>query len=204
MSGTTQPADESQLSSAAPRESAAIEFTDDRRFQLYLQQRKGFGAGARDAYQRFDQTIAALSGGSIVVSITFFKDIGHSPESLPWLFGSWICFLVASLCAFISILTSGEAHLNEIQQLDCLVLSGTCDESKAESLRKTTRRLNYFALTFCIVGVVLIIVFATQNLLHMGGDPWTDAKRTTPPSSKSTAPAAVAPRQAAPPTPTNP
>jgi hypothetical protein len=113
-------------------------FDEPRKFELYMEQRKGYTQGARDAYQRFDQTIVALSGGSIVLSITFMKDIGHIPQSLSWLFASWGFFLVASLCALISLLTSGEADRERRAQLDCLVETGDCDESKAERLGRIT------------------------------------------------------------------
>ena len=60
-----------------------VEVTDDRWYQLYLQQRQTFTDGARESYQRFDQIIVAVSGGSIVLSIGFSKDIGHATQSLP-------------------------------------------------------------------------------------------------------------------------
>jgi hypothetical protein len=61
-------------------------------------------------------------------SITFMKDIGHIPASLPWLFAASGSFLVASLCAFISLLTSGETDRERRKQLDCSVWEGECDE----------------------------------------------------------------------------
>ena len=145
-----------------------FEFTDERRFELYMEERKGYATGARDAYQRFDQTIVGLSAGAIVVSISFMKDFGRTPGSLPWLFASWAFFLIASLCAFLSLLTSGEADRERKKQLDCLAESGECDESKADSLGFKTVWLNYIALTMCILGVALIIVFATLTLLNTG------------------------------------
>jgi hypothetical protein len=160
-----------------------------------MQQRQGYAAGARDAYQRFDQTIIALSAGSIVLSISFMKDIGHLPDSLPWLFGSWTCFLIASLSAFLSLLTSGEADRERIKQIDCLVGTGTCDEAVAERLGRTTSRLNYTALSFCIIGVILIIVFATYNLLNVGGvqcpksEAKSDVQKVQPPLTSPKAPA---------------
>ncbi|HWW61784.1 MAG TPA: hypothetical protein VN181_10490, partial [Thermoanaerobaculia bacterium] len=162
--------------------SPPFEFTEERKFELYIQQRKGYSEGARDAYQRFDQTIVALSGGSIVLSLTFLKDIGHTPESLPWLFCAWASFLTASLSAFISLLTSGEADRERISQLDCQVEKGTCDESRAERLGRATTRLNYVALSLCLLGVILMIVFATYNLPLGGGQQWPKAEKTTPES----------------------
>lgn len=157
---------------ATADESLPFPSTPERKFELYMQQRQGYTTGARDAYQRFDQTIVALSGGSIVLSISFMKDIGHVPESLLWLFASWGSFLIASLSAFISLLTSGESDREWRTQLDCSVWDGTCDESRAEKYGRWTSRLNYSALSFCILGVILIIMFATYNLLHNRGKSW--------------------------------
>lgn len=150
--------------------------TEERRFELYMHERENYTKGARDAYQRFDQTIVALSGGSIVLSITFMKDIGHIPSSLPWLFAAWGSFLVASLCAFISLLTSAETDRERRKQLDCTAWEGQCDETKAERFGRITTGLNYAALTTCILGVILIIVFATYNLMCEGGERWPKEK----------------------------
>jgi hypothetical protein len=154
-----------------------FEFTDDRKFELYMQQRKGYQDGARDAYQRFDQTVVALSGGTIVLSITFLKDIGHVPWSIPWLIASWAAFLVASYSAFVSLRTSGESDRERLKQLDCSVENGVCDETEAKRLSAKTVKLNERSLRFCIAGVILILIFALQNFVVMGGGLWQKAEK---------------------------
>lgn len=187
---TSEPGDD-KVASTEAQYALPFEFTPERRFDIYMQQRKGYSDGARDAYQRFDQTIVALSGGAIVLSITFLKEIGHTPESLPWLFGSWACFLVASLSAFLSLLTSGEADRERIAQIDCLVESGDCNESKADRLGSVTSKLNYIALALCILGVTLIIMFAKTNLA--GGESWPSKSKEVNEAPQRKAPGAPTP-----------
>jgi hypothetical protein len=160
-----------------------FEFTDDRAFELYIEQRKAYIQGARDAYQRFDQTIVALSGGSIILSVSFMKDLGFLPPSLPCLFASWGCFVIATLCAFISLLTSGEGDRERVNQLELLVNTGISDETRADRLGRVTARLNYSGLVFCIAGVLLIIAFGTYNLIAKGEQQWPKEHRpsTVPP-----------------------
>ena len=122
-------------------ESWAIKLTPDQRFLLYMQERKSVAEGAQASYDRFDQTIVGLSGGSIVLSITFLKDIARGAEYLPALFLAWGLFLLASLCAFISLLTSGKQAHAKIEELDCLIQTGDCDETKATKLSQITKRL---------------------------------------------------------------
>jgi hypothetical protein len=157
-----------------------FEFREDRLFELYMEQRKGYVQGARDAYQRFDQTIIALSGGSIVLSMNFMKDLGFRRESLCYLFWSWTCFLIASLCAFVSLLTSGEGDRERLAQLESLTNAGIADEGRANRLGLITVVLNYSALAFCIIGLLLIITFATYNLFAKGGQPWSNEHRPPP------------------------
>lgn len=180
---------------ADPERAGVFEFTDDRKFQLYMQQRKGYQDGARDAYQRFDQTVVALSGGTIVLSITFLKDIGHVAWSIPWLVGSWAAFLGASYCAFVSLRTSGESDRERMTQLDCQVESGVCDESRAERLGAETERLNKWALRLCIAGVVVIMAFALQNFVVMGGGLWLKRQSLTVRNDAGTASAVSYPTE---------
>src|SRR5437899_11310201 len=67
--------------SLPPEEEAQLlfEFTDERKFQLYAERRKGYSEAAREAYARFHQTIIGLSAGAVILSVTFSKDIGRVP-----------------------------------------------------------------------------------------------------------------------------
>jgi len=164
---TDFPAASAEPKASPSGERLLFEFNDERRFQLYIERRKSYSDGARNAYQRFDQTIVGLSAGSIVLSISFLKDVGHSPESIPWLFASWAFFLLASLAAFISILTSAASDREQIVQLDCLATTSKCDETRARRLGKVTGYLNDVALGLCSFGVVSMIVFVTANVLQL-------------------------------------
>lgn len=149
-----------------------FEFTDERRFQLYMAERENLAKAAREGYQRVDQLIVGVSAGSIVLSINFLKDIGRTPDTLVWLLSSWGCFLVASFCALLSLWSSAERDRDSIVQLDCQVETGTCDETKKQRLSKLTKRLNVAAFFLSTFGVIFLIVFATKNLLHKGDAKW--------------------------------
>jgi len=177
MSEATTPLAEPPPGADSAGPTPPFEFTEDRRFELYMQQRQVHKDGAREAYQRFDQTIVALSGGSIVLSITFLKDIGHVPDSLPWLMWSWGFFLLASLSAFLSLLTSAETDRESVTQLDCQVETGACDNTKCERWSTATKTLNVSALVCCIVGVGFMIKFATTNILAVGETAWQSREK---------------------------
>lgn len=159
-----------------------FEFTDERRFALYMAERENLAKGAREAYQRFEQIIVGVSAGAIVLSISFLKDIGHAPETLGWLLASWGCFLVASFCALLSLWTSAERDRDAIKQLDCQVETGSCDEAKLRRFTLATVSLNSGAFILMIAGVFLMIVFATKNVLRYGGKDWPKDETTAQPS----------------------
>lgn len=163
-----------------PDPSPVFEFDDARKFTLYMAQRENHAKGAREAYQRFDQIIVGVSAGSIVLSITFLKDIGHAPDTLGWLLGSWGCFLVASFCALLSLWTSAEQDRESIAQLDKRVEGTREDRTKCERLGTLTKCLNASAFFLMIAGVILLIVFATMNVLEFGGKDWRSKKETVP------------------------
>jgi hypothetical protein len=167
---------------ADPAINPVFEFTDERRFALYMAERENLAKGAREAYQRFEQIIVGVSAGAIVLSISFLKDIGRAPETLGWLLGSWGCFLVASFCALLSLWTSAERDRDAVKQLDCQVETGSCDEAKLRRFTLATVTLNTGAFILMIAGVLLIIIFATKNVLRYGGKDWPKDEKTVAPN----------------------
>jgi len=193
-SAALRPADTDTLSTAAPSTDEAktplYEATDEHRFQWYMERRKGYSAGARESYQRYDQTIAAVSAGAIVLSITFLKDIGHSPQSLPWLLLSWGAFLSAGGAGLMSLRTSADCDMQHLNALEALKDGNDCsgDEDKAGSLGKLTVLLNNVSLVSFLLGILLMMVFACVNVSNFGGEDCPPAKA---------APAKAAPAKAA-------
>jgi hypothetical protein len=171
---------------SSEEEEALFEFTDDRRYELYVERRKRYSDGAREAYHRLHQAIIGVSAGAIILSITFLKDIAKAPVSLAWLVSSWGFILVGALFAFFALIASAEGDRERIIQIDCLARTSKCDESRADRLGIWTSRFNYTAVTLCVLGIICMIVFATANVLHLGDSKWAKDEKTAPQSPAST------------------
>jgi hypothetical protein len=172
---------------------ALFEFTDERRYELYVERRKRYSDGAREAYHRLHQAIIGVSAGAIILSITFLKDIAKAPVSLAWLVSSWGFILVGALVAFFALITSAEGDRERIIQIDCLARTSKCDESRADRLGILTSRFNYAAVTLCVLGIICMIVFATANVLRLGDSKWQKEEKTAPQSPASSSPNGTAP-----------
>jgi hypothetical protein len=187
---TTQqapPADDGEL---------LFEFTEERRFQLYAERRKGYSEAARDAYTRFHQTLIGLSAGGVILSITFAKEIGRAPESIPWLVWGWFGILAGGAATFAALITSGEADRERIRQIDCLATTSKCDETRANRLGTITVVLNWIATFLCLLGIALLVKFATINISKPGGDHWRQEKAVPANQAAPSSTAAPPPRKA--------
>jgi hypothetical protein len=152
-----------------PPADTLFEWTEDRKFEWYLTRRSGYSSGARDSYSRYDQTIASVSAGAIVLSITFLKDIGYTSQSIPWLYGSWISFLAAGGLSLYSLRTSADSDIERLAELERLVRGKKPEipekdgKTRAEKLGESTVLLNRASLGFCLLGITLAMMFAFLN-----------------------------------------
>jgi hypothetical protein len=171
-----------------------FEWNDDRTFEWYLTRRTGYSTGARDSYSRYDQTIASVSAGAIVLSITFLKDVGYTPTSIPWLYASWIAFLVAGGASLYSLRTSADSDIERLSQLELLCKGKETNETKATQLGQRTVKLNQASFVFFLAGILLAIMFAFVNYPVLGGKEWLPIEKpaATPAYQKSD-PRALAP-----------
>jgi len=160
-------------------DTSLFEFTEARRYDLYVERRKRYSDAAREAYHRLHQAIIGVSAGSVVLSITFLKDVAKEPVSLGWLVAAWGFVLVGSLIAFFALIASAEGDRERIVQIDCLARTSQCDESRADRLGVWTGRFNYASVSLCIIGVMCMIVFATANVLHLGDSTWQRREKTS-------------------------
>lgn len=187
LSTAPEPLPDTALSTEQPAENDSellFEFTEERRFQLYAERRKGYSEAARETYGRFHQTLVALAAGSVILSISFAKDIGHAPESISWLTWGWFANLAGGAAAFVALTTSGEADRERIKQLDCLATTSKCDESRANKLGTITVVLNWIATILCVLGISLLLKFAMINI-----------SKPTPPRSPAGAAQQLAPKK---------
>ena len=128
-----------------------------------MQRRNGYSSGARDSYQRYDQTIATVSAGAIVLSITFLKDIGYTALSIPFLYASWLTFLIAGGASLISLRTSADCDIENLFQLEQLCATGEANSVRAKRLGALTVTLNRVSLTTFVLGILLMMIFAFTN-----------------------------------------
>lgn len=159
-----QPAPETPAAAEpAPEEKPWFDWSNDLKFQWYMEWRNGYSAGARDSYSRYDQTIAGVSAGAIVLSITFLKDLGYTPTSLKLLYASWIVFLVAGGASLYSLRTSADCDIENLTQLENLRKTGKIKPERAKSLGRKTVVLNRISLGSFVLGILLVILFAFAN-----------------------------------------
>jgi hypothetical protein len=154
-----------------------------------MQRRNGYSAGARDSYQRYDQTIATVSAGAIVLSITFLKEVGYTALSIPFLYGSWFTFLIAGGASLISLRTSADCDIENLFQLEQLCATGRTDPTKAKRLGALTVRLNRASLTTFVFGILLMMIFAFMNFSVLRDPVATAADPPARRSVTATAPA---------------
>jgi len=109
-----------------------------------------------ESERQFDKQIIYLSGGALIFSIGFVKDIigaNKTAECKFILVISWICFAVSLIVNIFSYLSSKKA-------IDSDIIG---EESKSQSYNFVTKTLNLIALGSLLVGLVLLILFASIN-----------------------------------------
>lgn len=110
----------------------------------------------QDNVRQFDKQIVYLSGGGLVLSIGFVKDI-IGADSIPdlkyLLIVSWISFtlsLIANLFAF----KTASASINNAMVFD---------EKLMKRYDKITSYLNWFSIAGLICGLITFIIFVVVN-----------------------------------------
>jgi hypothetical protein len=106
--------------------------------------------------ETFDKLILSLSGGALVFTIGFIKDIlGSKPIEYKYvLVSAWILFACSLTFNLISQRTSVyavDAHLK-------------ADACKSNILNRITHGLNNLACLLFVVGIILFVIFAVLNL----------------------------------------
>lgn len=179
-----------------------FDWTNDLKFEWYMQRRNGYSAGARDSYSRYDQTIAGVSAGAIVLSMTFLKDLDYTPESLRLLYASWIVFLIAGGASLYSLRTSADHDIEHLFQLEKLRKTGKINDAKAKELGRKTVFLNRVSLFSFVLGIFLIILFAFANYSVLEAKNWQAKEQEAqekegqePPEPPASSPENAAPRQ---------
>lgn len=109
-----------------------------------------------EAERQFDKQIIYLSGGALVFSIGFVKDIigvGKLPVCKWLLIISWICFASSLIINLFSYLSSRQAIDKELLG----------DEKKSNVYNLLTKILNWSSIFGLLFGLILLIIFASIN-----------------------------------------
>lgn len=114
------------------------------------------------AFEDFDKTVLMLSGGALAVSITFVKDL-LGPGALAYqrcLLSAWVCWGVSVLTVLVSYYSSQLTLNRAIRHID----SGARSPRPGGFFRTVTLLLNAIGGLLFLTGLILLIVFVSQNL----------------------------------------
>ncbi|MCG8475745.1 MAG: hypothetical protein MI784_09765 [Cytophagales bacterium] len=115
----------------------------------------------------YDKMIVYMSGGAIVLSVGFIKDLVNVDESVGlWcLFCSWAFFVLALLVSLYSHKVSADAWDEEVAYWHCELNNKKHSESEKSKLYVwLTGNCNKLALLLLFSGVVSLIVFVSINI----------------------------------------
>lgn len=143
----------------------------------------------REVAGRLDKAIITLSGGALVLSVTFLKEIAPSPEFEWMLIGSWLC-LSTSLLTLLLHLPSAIQALHAQQKIydrsykqlveekveapvTDLPQQADGEPSYAELANRSNTRMGV-SIWALVIGIALMALFSLMNL------PGSDMSLTRP------------------------
>lgn len=132
--------------------------------QTYLDERRLLVEGEVQVAARFDTSILTLSGGALLLSMTFVKDIASgSPQDTWALVVAWISLGIAIAAMLISLLTSQKAYQQQRDILDKKFgNSNSGDERNGWACG--TKWLNRISIIVFLFAVLFLGYFAIKNL----------------------------------------
>jgi hypothetical protein len=162
-------------------------WTEERYFDLYLAQRKGFSDSRKESFLRFDQTIITLAVGAVAVSVAFLEKQAVPQNALQVLFGSWATCIAAVLAILVSLLMSSKADAAQIRSLDECMRTGKPDQSDAKKWNSWVYGFNALGIVFCVLGITGLVRFGVMTLERKGESLMaTDKKVPSKPQEKPT------------------
>ncbi len=132
--------------------------------QTYLDERRLLVEGEVQVAARFDKSILTLSGGALLLSMTFVKDIvSGSPQDTWALVVAWISLSIAIAAMLISLLTSQKAYQQQRDILDKQFgNSNSGDERNGWACG--TKWLNRISIIVFLVAISFLGYFAIKNI----------------------------------------
>ena len=109
-----------------------------------------------------DRAVLTLSGGALVLSVTFLSDVFAEPDHLWSLRFAWALLLLSVLAMLLSYETSRTERNNHIDEVDAELRDPRVKAPPVDP--KRTRILNRTAVWGLVLGLALLAVFAAINL----------------------------------------
>ena len=110
----------------------------------------------------YDKFLATLSGGALVVSVTFINYTKDDIVHLEWLFWGWLTSILCLFSIVLRIAFAIEAHRKAISQVDNKTIYN--DLPGGVFARILRGALYFLPFILCFIGVAIISYFAYGNL----------------------------------------
>jgi hypothetical protein len=123
--------------------------------------RKYLVEARQKAFDDFDKTVVTLSAGALGISITFLKDLlGPGTHSMSCMVAAWICWTVSVVSVLVSYFVSQIALEEAIAEID----AGDRPAKPGGRFATATKVLNAAAGIFFLAGLIMFIIFVSQNM----------------------------------------
>ena len=147
-------------------------------YEVYSKEREKLNGASLETGARYDRIVLTLSGGALVISLTFLEKVAHNPIawSLWLIVPAWLLLLGSVALQLLALAASQDAIRLQIERLDneyTFYFSFT-DPAEMVEKRETegknrfvTRasRLNTCSRWALIIGMLLLFAFSACNLL---------------------------------------
>jgi len=130
--------------------------------QAYLDERRALISAELEVSSRFDKGILTLSGGALLLSMTFVKDIASKPHHTWWLLYSWL-LLGGAICMMLASLLTSQSGLRRAR----VILEKKLDDSNAKCRNGwgcMTNLLNIASILAFVAALVFMVLFVAANM----------------------------------------
>ena len=147
----------------------------------YLKERESYLEGYVEAQKERDKTLVTLYSVTFGFSLTLVKFIGFSPQYVWLLICCWLCLFLSLILILLSLIASPRAWLDELASIEhdyhqlCRNVIETSAEATSKKVNvapnnvrlyaKITDFLNYSSYVLFVMGLLMLLAFAINDLL---------------------------------------
>ncbi len=135
---------------------------DDKGYGAYLDERRVLVSAELEISSRFDKGILTLSGGALLLSMTFVKEIAAKPYNAHLLVWSWL-LLAAAICMMLLSLLASQSALRRARAILDERLSQP-QTSCRNCWARITHILNIASIVAFIAALVFLVLFVSANV----------------------------------------